>query len=844
MANEDQISEVYKGLIWGGRSQKRTRERIDWLVSQARGEVLDVGCSQGIASILCARRGLNVLGVDNEADRIAYALAERDRKPAEVRERLEFRVGDASRLGVPDDAFDSVLLGEVLEHLADPAPVLAEVARVCKPDGVIALTTPFGYSPHHDHKATFFPASLVAALAPQLTITSLDIHDDYFRVIARPGGMTEQQASELVLAVQPLLEQRVLEIHREMLQEHAEALRLAERTKRLRKKVRAHKERERSRGLRRRASRLIRSVRRRRDREQRLSPAERKRRRLAKRKWTMPAEIASEAACRVAIPDVELPEGPVARPDLKVAAILDHFTATALRYEWDQVQFGPEEWREVLEREEPQLLFVESAWRANGDRWRREIVGDLEGRRGTLLEVINWCRDRGVPTVFWSKEDPPNFHRFIDTAGLFDWVFTVDGDLVPRYQEVLDHERVAVLPFGVQPRIHNPIGVPGGRSHDIAFAGTYYATKHPARRAQMEVILAPALRFGLDIFSRVTGDEPDFAWPAEYREHVVGSLPYERILAAYKAYKVFLNVNSVTDSRTMCARRVFELTACSTPILSGYSRAIGEVFGDLVPVSTSADETTTKLAAMLSDPETTTARAHEAMRRALAAHTYGHRVNQVLRSVGLPVSDGPPTVSAIAVLEDDDEGARRLIDTIAAQSWSPLELVLVGSGGDVETATRWAHETGIERVVVRHAPVGAQRGGCLNLAVDAAGGELVAPFDPACGYEEHYLTDLVHAFSYTDAGIVGKRAHYSRIEPGGPALCFSDSEHRYVDRVEPGSMMVAVEVVRRHRFGDGSPDPEPDLVARCRERGVRVYSNDRFSFVRERAGGRAATALR
>ena len=73
MANSDRISEVYKGEIWAESTQQVARDRIHWLVGQATGDVLDIGCSQGIISILCAREGMNVLGVDIQADRIEYA---------------------------------------------------------------------------------------------------------------------------------------------------------------------------------------------------------------------------------------------------------------------------------------------------------------------------------------------------------------------------------------------------------------------------------------------------------------------------------------------------------------------------------------------------------------------------------------------------------------------------------------------------------------------------------------------------------------------------------------------------------------------------------------------------
>src|SRR5690625_5653231 len=112
----------------------------------------------------------------------------------------------------------------------------------------------------------------------------------------------------------------------------------------------------------------------------------------------------------------------------------------------------------------------------------------------------------------------------------------------------------------------------------------YFAHKFPERREQMEVLLGGALDAsarmdtGLEIFSRFLGDDERYQFPGELADRVVGSLPYDRMLTAYKAYKVFLNVNSVVTSPSMCARRIFEITASGTPVVSAPSPAIGEFF--------------------------------------------------------------------------------------------------------------------------------------------------------------------------------------------------------------------------------------------------------------------------
>ncbi len=57
-------------------------------------------------------------------------------------------VCDLAAIPVQDGRFDHVLLTQVLEHLPEPATVLAELNRVLKPGGALWLTAPFFYAEH------------------------------------------------------------------------------------------------------------------------------------------------------------------------------------------------------------------------------------------------------------------------------------------------------------------------------------------------------------------------------------------------------------------------------------------------------------------------------------------------------------------------------------------------------------------------------------------------------------------------------------------------------------------------------------------------------------------------
>jgi Glycosyl transferases group 1/DUF based on E. rectale Gene description (DUF3880)/Glycosyl transferase family 2 len=534
----------------------------------------------------------------------------------------------------------------------------------------------------------------------------------------------------------------------------------------------------------------------------------------------------------VTLPEFAPPEGPVARPDLTVAVLLDPFSELAFRYEWSQVTFGPDDWLETMVKRPPSLLFVESAWNGNGGRWRLHMTV-AGGPSEQLRSLVAWCRDRGIPAVFWNKEDPPNYDRFIETARLFDHVFTVDADRIPAYHRDLGHDRVALLPFAAQPRIHNPVQRGAGRTYDVAFAGTYFAEKHPKRRTQMEYILDPARDFGLHIYSRLQHLDSRYQFPPRYVPHIVGNLPYERMLAAYTSYKVFLNVNSVTTSPSMCARRLFELSAAQTAVVSGPAASVEGFFGDDLTVVNDAEQTRAELSVLLRHGEFRERRALRAHRRVFDEHLYTHRVDTVLEVAGVPVTSPDRSVTVV-VPTNRPARLDNVFDFVGRQLHEQIQLVLVPHGFEVPEAelNRRAKEAGVDELVVRVADSAMTLGTCMNLGLDAADGEFVAKMDDDNWYGPHYLRDLVRAFSYTDADVVGKWAHLVHLQGSGATLLrFPEAEHRYVKLVQGGTIVARRSTAVRLRFDDLPRRVDTTFLGKVAAAGGRVYSADRFNFV-------------
>jgi SAM-dependent methyltransferase len=98
------------------------------------GRVLDAGCGRSLFTEIRPDWPFNIVASDVDHD----LLASRRRDFPAVR----WLVGDAAPLPFRDAAFDALFAGELIEHLPDPRPALAEFRRVVKPGGPLILTTP------------------------------------------------------------------------------------------------------------------------------------------------------------------------------------------------------------------------------------------------------------------------------------------------------------------------------------------------------------------------------------------------------------------------------------------------------------------------------------------------------------------------------------------------------------------------------------------------------------------------------------------------------------------------------------------------------------------------------
>lgn len=540
--------------------------------------------------------------------------------------------------------------------------------------------------------------------------------------------------------------------------------------------------------------------------------------------------------------------GEVTRP--RALTILDPISELNWCTDFCGTRFVRARAHEQADSDDYDLILLESVWRGYQDDWLYAMTSPgLKHANAqaliALLEHLRSGKDRGTdkPIVMINKEDPLHYDKFLPVMKYADHIFTTDADMVECYRRDTDALSVTAMPFAANLALTNPVGRVREPQEDVCFAGSYYSEGHEERARQMQFMLEPITAFKGAIYDRMSvHDNPRYHFPERFRPFIRPAVEFKEMAKLYRRFRVFLNVNTITTSPTMMSRRVYELLASGTPVVSAPSRALEQQFAGIVPVATTAREAEVEVGRLLSDERHWWKSSQKGIREVALKHQYKHRgalIRQV--ALGQNVDQRPPLVSVVMSTKRWTF-LDRIVENLSRQVHPRIEILFAlrdtwPAEKVSELENRLKGLPNVERLKILTFPETVSLGMKLNAVVAAAQGEFVAKMDDDDLYFPNYLQDMVLTFDFSGADLAGKWSFPVWLE-GQDKLILRNPEHEHklnTPYVAGPTFVARKSWLEKLPFEDRSQGEDTDLIRRTVAAGGKIYSADHFNFIQFRA---------
>jgi hypothetical protein len=278
-------------------------------------------------------------------------------------------------------------------------------------------------------------------------------------------------------------------------------------------------------------------------------------------------------------------------------------------------------------------------------------------------------------------------------------------------------------------------------------------------------------------------------------------------------------------------------------LLACCMRGVPIITYDLAPKDTpflnvsSKVEAIEYVASLLNDKERRE-RANIPQRRKVSLHhSQLERFEFILNELKIP-SVSKPVISSI-ISTKRPQNIPHVIGEFTKQSYAHKELVLVlhGSGFDEKMIDKELSKVNVDYKILQKS-TNTIFGENLNDAVEAARGDFITKMDDDDYYGENHLLDLLSAYRYSRADIVGKWSNWVYLKNKDRTTTWViEHQETYTHHLPGATFMMARDFMRKARFGRVKKGIDSELYRRIEARGGTMYSTHRYNFVRVRHSG-------
>ena len=463
---------------------------------------------------------------------------------------------------------------------------------------------------------------------------------------------------------------------------------------------------------------------------------------------------------------------------------------------------SPDNYQKVLEKDLDILIYT-TCWKGiSNEEWRGVKFRDAPKK--ALSEILAYAEKHNIKTVFQTIEDPSNFDYFLPVAEKFEYIFTTDTDCIERYKEELGHNRVFFGEYGVNPQFNNPIGCRRDIRNAAFFAGSY-PKRYKERCEDMETIFDSIVDSNgeLLIADRNFGaNSEDLVYPERFQSSVLPPVQHSILQKLHKLFRYNLNFNSIKQSPTMCAMRVYELQAQGNGFISNYASSVFNKFPGIriIPYKQDMsfdfedDETWEEYRANISN-----------IREVLNSKTSYQVVSTLLKNIGLKST----VKKDITILVICKKKTDKIESSFEAQAYCHKLLIEESELKDWDNIKR-EHNVGY-----------------------------FCWFSEDNVYEKYYLNDLLNGFKYTNSSYVTKNSYFNNKGAfvAGKAheytsKCSSKSLSLFsAQKLDPAQLSIQSEELSFYLENGYSIDPFEVNFVQYMNRNIHPKSNHKLSVI-------------
>lgn len=323
------------------------------------------------------------------------------------------------------------------------------------------------------------------------------------------------------------------------------------------------------------------------------------------------------------------------KPKYSISGMFDEFTKTSFENYFDIIDFDIENNYDELKIKflNIKFFFIETCWNFKNISlaYYKAIRSDIFIRTLNLLDNIKKISiELNFKIIIWNKEDPVNYNFFSYLVNYSDYYFTSDINIIDKYK--LDfNKNVNCMGFFLDPYIHNPIG--NNDTFESCFAGRVYP-EFKNRFEDSNLLLNACLDNNLDliIFDREPKKKKksSFSHYNEFKNYIYGRLNYTKLLLVYKYFKIIINLNTVQNSNTMFARRIYEIIGIKKNIISNYSDGVKNNFENIFIYQNNPDELNKFINFIDSEPILNEYNKHKQWRNINLSSSFASNINNML----------------------------------------------------------------------------------------------------------------------------------------------------------------------------------------------------------------------